>query len=132
MCKVEMIRALLHARLSAAVEEICVLLRTTIAQYEEELCRAKEENDRQRRQLDAVCGVRDRPRTADVSEEDLRHEHQELESPHVEEEKEDIATFPLTVIVKSEEGDGDHCRGSQAHGRSAPLLDGDDITSLLS
>lgn len=54
MCKVRMLRALLNQRLSAAVEEIFVMLERTIAEYEEELCRTREENERQRQLLDAV------------------------------------------------------------------------------
>lgn len=54
MCKVQMLRALLNQRLSAAVEEILVAVETTIAEYEEELCRSKEEIERQRQLLDAV------------------------------------------------------------------------------
>ncbi|XP_061611769.1 zinc finger protein 391-like [Phyllopteryx taeniolatus] len=132
MCKVEMIRALLHARLSAAVEEICVLLRTTIAQYEEELCRAKEENDRQRRQLDAVCGVRDRPRTAGNSR-GVHVEHQEPEcSRRIKEEaqEDEITTLPLAgVMLKSEDDEGEHSGGPRWRGLLAPLSDSDDVTS---
>ncbi|XP_077420522.1 uncharacterized protein LOC144050803 isoform X1 [Vanacampus margaritifer] len=54
MCKVEMLRTLLNQRLSAAVDEILVVFQRTITQYEEELCRTKEENVRQRQLLDAV------------------------------------------------------------------------------
>lgn len=54
MCKVEMLRALLNQRLSAAVEEILVVFERTIAEYEEELSRTKEENERQRKLLDAA------------------------------------------------------------------------------
>ncbi|XP_061620880.1 zinc finger and SCAN domain-containing protein 2-like isoform X2 [Phyllopteryx taeniolatus] len=54
MCKVEMLRALLNARLGAAVEEVVGVFQRTIAEYEEELGRTKEENERQRRQLAAV------------------------------------------------------------------------------
>ncbi|XP_029284285.1 gastrula zinc finger protein xFG20-1-like [Cottoperca gobio] len=54
MCKVQMLRALVKQRLTAAAEEIFVLFERTIAEYEEELCRSKEENERQRKLLDAV------------------------------------------------------------------------------
>lgn len=54
MCKVEMLRAFLNQRLSAAVDEIVVVFERTIAEYEEELCRTKEENERQRQLLDAI------------------------------------------------------------------------------
>ncbi|XP_077395970.1 uncharacterized protein LOC144032145 isoform X3 [Festucalex cinctus] len=133
MCKVQMLRALLNQRLSAAVEEIFVVFERTIAEYEEELCRTKEENRRQRQLLDAF--------TRAVVSEDLSTEQQELssrveqqepeaEAPCVKEEKEEHTIGqegePLQeleeeeillkrVIVKSndDEGDGDHCGGSK-------------------
>ena len=54
MSKVQLLRALVEQRLTAAVEEIFVLFERSIAEQEEELCRTKEENERQRRLLDAV------------------------------------------------------------------------------
>ena len=54
MCKVQMLRALVKQRLTAAAEEIFGLFERTIAEYEEELSRSKEENERQRKLLDAV------------------------------------------------------------------------------
>lgn len=54
MCKVQMLRELVERRLNVAVEEIFELFEKTIAEYEEELCRSKEENERQRELLDAV------------------------------------------------------------------------------
>ncbi|XP_057688139.1 zinc finger protein 287-like [Corythoichthys intestinalis] len=98
MCKVDMIRALLNARLSAAVEEICVVFERTIAEYEEELGRTKEENERQRQLLDAVDAVfrRDESRTADIS---LKEE--QGETPHIkdEEQEADITELPLTFVT---------------------------------
>ncbi|XP_068188666.1 zinc finger protein 37-like [Antennarius striatus] len=54
MSKGQMLRALVKQRLTAAAEEIFGLFERTIAEYEEELCRSKEENERQRELLDAV------------------------------------------------------------------------------
>ncbi|XP_053190787.1 uncharacterized protein LOC128374541 [Scomber japonicus] len=54
MSKVQMLRASVNQRLTAAAEEIFVLFERTIAEYEEELSRSKEENKRQRKLLDAV------------------------------------------------------------------------------
>ncbi|XP_049573104.1 zinc finger protein 260 [Syngnathus scovelli] len=53
---------------------------------------------------------------------------QELEVPHIKEEEQefDITTFPLTVIVKSED-DGDHCGGSETDSIPAPLSNCDDM-----
>ncbi|XP_049607815.1 gastrula zinc finger protein XlCGF8.2DB [Syngnathus scovelli] len=53
MCKVRMLRALVNERLNAAMEEIFGLFDRTIAEYEEELCRSKEEIERQRQLLDS-------------------------------------------------------------------------------
>ena len=54
MSKVQMLRASVTQRLTAAAEEIFVLFERSIAEYEEELSRSKEENERQRKLLDAV------------------------------------------------------------------------------
>ncbi|XP_054625811.1 zinc finger protein 436-like isoform X2 [Dunckerocampus dactyliophorus] len=147
MCKVQMLRALVNERITAAVEDIFVVLERTIAEYEEELSRTKEENERQRQQLDAVF-----KKTQDVSE-DLppeqqgwrsRVEQKEPQQPHVKEEDEGephegLEEFPvIRVIVKSEDEedkaprshmDGHHCGGSQADSLLAPLSDSDDTTS---
>ncbi|XP_068423121.1 gastrula zinc finger protein XlCGF26.1-like [Clinocottus analis] len=54
MCKVQMLRALVKQRLTAAAQEIFGLFERTIAEYEEELSASRDENERQRRLLDAV------------------------------------------------------------------------------
>ncbi|XP_061826899.2 uncharacterized protein [Nerophis lumbriciformis] len=54
MCQVQMLRVLVTRRLTAAVEDIFAVLERTIAEYEGELSRTKEENERQRQLLDAV------------------------------------------------------------------------------
>ncbi|XP_055088226.1 uncharacterized protein LOC117392730 isoform X2 [Periophthalmus magnuspinnatus] len=46
MCKRRTLRALVQERLTAAAEEIFALFERTIAEYEEELRRSKEENQR--------------------------------------------------------------------------------------
>ncbi|XP_061620933.1 zinc finger and SCAN domain-containing protein 2-like [Phyllopteryx taeniolatus] len=142
MCKVETLRALLNERLSAAVEEIVVVFERTIAEYEEELCRTKEENERQRQLLDAVFKPqvvlrRESSRKEYLPSEQLasisKLEPQEAEAPHIkeeeEEEKADITKLPLIgVSLKAddegeEKGDG----GSQADNLFAPLSDSEDI-----
>uniref|UniRef100_A0A672YH48 C2H2-type domain-containing protein n=1 Tax=Sphaeramia orbicularis TaxID=375764 RepID=A0A672YH48_9TELE len=52
--KVRILRSLVEQRLTAAAEEIFGLFERTIAEYEEELCQTKEENQRQRQILDCV------------------------------------------------------------------------------
>ncbi|XP_061670871.1 zinc finger protein 84-like isoform X2 [Syngnathoides biaculeatus] len=49
-----MLKALLSQRLSAAVEEIFVVFERTLAEYEEELSRTKDQNQWRRQLLDAV------------------------------------------------------------------------------
>ncbi|XP_053190767.1 oocyte zinc finger protein XlCOF7.1-like [Scomber japonicus] len=110
MSKVQMLRASVNQRLTAAAEEIFVLFERTIAEYEEELSRSKEENKRQRKLLDAVF----KPQLqlhravfpADVQQlletkEEVSPEQQERSSsldqeepdpPHIKEEQEEVWT----------------------------------------
>ncbi|XP_061877763.1 gastrula zinc finger protein XlCGF64.1-like [Entelurus aequoreus] len=111
MCKVEMLRVLVKQRLTAAVEEIFVVLERTIAEYEEELSRTKEENERQRQLLDALFNKHgEELHAADVSEEHLPPEQQEWSSGREQEEAQ-------PPHVKEEEGDysisqdGEHLEG---------------------
>ncbi|XP_051929695.1 gastrula zinc finger protein XlCGF57.1-like [Hippocampus zosterae] len=55
MCKVGILRELVKQRLNVAVEEIFGLVESAVAEYEDELCRTKEENERQRELLENVC-----------------------------------------------------------------------------
>ncbi|XP_077420911.1 uncharacterized protein LOC144051034 [Vanacampus margaritifer] len=126
MCKVEILRALLNQRLTAAVEEIFIVFERTIAEYEEELCRTKEENERQRQLLDAVFKPQVEFHNADISEDDLQPEQQEWnftveqqkpELAHVkeeeplsikeEEEQADVTNLPLTAAVVNIENEDD-------------------------
>ncbi|XP_061916155.1 zinc finger protein 664-like [Entelurus aequoreus] len=50
-----MLKELVKERLMAAADEIFGLFEGTIASYEAELCRTREENERQRQQLEAAC-----------------------------------------------------------------------------
>ncbi|XP_054625802.1 zinc finger and SCAN domain-containing protein 2-like isoform X2 [Dunckerocampus dactyliophorus] len=158
MCKVQMLRALVNERIAAAVAEIFAVLERTIAEYEEELCRTKDENERQRQLLAAVFEPRMESRGADVSEEDLppeqpgwisRVEQQEPRPPNIKEEEQpwtrqdaDVSRFPVTcVIVKSEEDDAEAQWSQRDHGQSeakrrseagslfAPVSDGDNAAS---
>ncbi|KAM6949807.1 uncharacterized protein PEZ65_019361 [Lycodopsis pacificus] len=114
MSKVEMLRSLVNQRLTAAAEEIFGLFERTIAEHEEELCRSKEENERQRKLLDAVFNSGVRKQSAHVQQllvvEEVPPEQQEWSSildqedpepphlkeqedpepPHVKEEQEDL------------------------------------------
>ncbi|XP_078131603.1 uncharacterized protein LOC144533887 isoform X3 [Sander vitreus] len=105
MSKVQMLRALVKQRLTAAAEEIFGLFERTIVEYEEELCRSKEENKRQRELLDAVYNPQLRLHRADVQlllvvKEEVPPEQQECSSrvdqqeqkppPQIKEEQEEL------------------------------------------
>ncbi|KAM9839128.1 uncharacterized protein ACBR49_017796 [Aulostomus maculatus] len=110
MCPVQMLRALVKQRLTAAAEEIFGLFERTIAEYEERLSRSREENERQRHLLDAVLKPQVRlhraVNPADVqqlleSKEEVPPEQQEWSSrveqeqpepPHIKEEQEELWT----------------------------------------
>ncbi|XP_061561732.1 zinc finger protein 84-like [Phycodurus eques] len=66
-----------------------------------------------------------------MSEDCVDSEQQAPEDPRFKEEDHEahITKFPLTAVMKGEEGDGDHRGGSQADGLLAPLSDCDDTTS---
>uniref|UniRef100_A0A672ZGE3 C2H2-type domain-containing protein n=1 Tax=Sphaeramia orbicularis TaxID=375764 RepID=A0A672ZGE3_9TELE len=128
--KVQILRLLVEQRLTAAAEEIFGLFERTIAEYEEELCRTKEENQRQRQILDCVWNPRVLLHKTDVQQllvvkEEVPPEQQEwnpivdqeepeLEPPHIKEEQEELWTsqevnitkFPSTSVpVKSKDDD---------------------------
>ncbi|XP_045914797.1 zinc finger protein 391-like [Micropterus dolomieu] len=105
MSKVQMLRGFINQRLTAAAEEIFGLFERTISEYEEELCRSKEENQRHRKLLDAVFQPEVRLHRADVqqllvSKEEVPPEQQQWsprldqedppESPHIKEEQEEL------------------------------------------
>ncbi|XP_035859541.1 gastrula zinc finger protein XlCGF57.1-like isoform X2 [Sander lucioperca] len=134
MSKVQMLRAFVNQRLTAAAEEIFELFVTTIAEYEEELGRSKEENEQQRKLLDAVCNPEVRLHRADaqqllVVKKEIKQE--DTKPPHIKEEQEELwisqegeqlqgleeadIKFPFTSVpVKSEE-DEEKAQSSQLH-----------------
>ncbi|XP_041664394.1 uncharacterized protein LOC121523540 isoform X2 [Cheilinus undulatus] len=54
MSQVQILRVFVNQRLTAAAEEIFELFERSIAEYEEQLSRSKEENERQQKLLDSV------------------------------------------------------------------------------
>ncbi|XP_056286153.1 protein TsetseEP-like isoform X2 [Pseudoliparis swirei] len=68
MSKAQMLRGVVNQRLTAAAQEICGLFEGTIAEYEEELCSLKEENERHRKLLHAVFNPEVRLQRADVQQ----------------------------------------------------------------
>ncbi|XP_030002813.1 zinc finger protein 182-like [Sphaeramia orbicularis] len=136
--KVEILRSFVEQRLTAAAEEIFGLFERTIAEYEEELCRTKEENQRQRQILDCVWNPRVLIHKTDVQQlsvvkEEVPPEQQEWnpivdqeesepETPHIKEEQEELWTsqevnitrFPSTPVpVKSKDDDEKKVKSSQ-------------------
>ncbi|XP_061894982.1 gastrula zinc finger protein xFG20-1-like [Entelurus aequoreus] len=133
MCKVQKLRVLMEQRLNAAVEEICALLERTMAEYEEELSRTKEEKERQSQVLEPLpqpCVDNAGLQQVSVKHQEVQSEqqegssnvgHSEPEPPHFKVEKVDvwaghdqeqlqgpeevyITNFPFTGIpVKSDE-----------------------------
>ncbi|XP_075947907.1 uncharacterized protein LOC142949910 isoform X3 [Anarhichas minor] len=115
MYKVQMLRCLLNQRLTAADEEIFGLFERTIAEYEEEVSALKEQNERQRKLLDAVYNPQLRLHRADVQqllvvkEEDTPEQQEwsssldqeDPEPPHIKEEQED----PEPPHIKEEQDD---------------------------
>uniref|UniRef100_A0A672ZGK4 C2H2-type domain-containing protein n=1 Tax=Sphaeramia orbicularis TaxID=375764 RepID=A0A672ZGK4_9TELE len=136
--KVQILRSLVEQRLTAAAEEIFGLFERTITEYEEELCRTKEENQRQRQILDCVWNPTVLSHKTDVQQlsvvkEDVPPEQQEWnpivdqeepepEPPHIKEEQEELWTsqeanitkFPSTPVpLKSEDDDEKKVKSSQ-------------------
>ncbi|XP_023253061.1 zinc finger protein 835-like [Seriola lalandi dorsalis] len=118
MSKAEMLRVSVSQRLTAAAEEIFRLFETTIAEYEEELCRSKLENERQRRLLDAVLKPEVRLHRAVLSA-DVQ---QGPELPHIKDEQEQLWSsqegeqLQGPVSLKSED-DAETARSSHLHQR---------------
>ncbi|KAM6903938.1 uncharacterized protein PEZ65_018717 isoform 2-T2 [Lycodopsis pacificus] len=103
MSKVQMLRCLVNQRLTAAAEEIFGVFERTIAEYEEQLSRSQEQNERQRKLLDTVFIPQLQLHRADVQQllvvkEEVPPEQQEWSSsldqedpepPHIKEDQED-------------------------------------------
>ncbi|XP_032393889.1 gastrula zinc finger protein XlCGF57.1 [Etheostoma spectabile] len=135
MSKVQMLNALVKQRLTAAVEEIFGLFERTIAEYEEERCRSKEENERQRKLLDAVFNPKLQLRRTDV--------HQLSASKDIERsslqglEGADITKLPLNLQQHTENqigdssepapGDSGGCRVTRAARSGLKSLEKDDV-----
>ncbi|XP_049424604.1 zinc finger protein 629-like [Epinephelus fuscoguttatus] len=136
MSKVQMLRSLVKQRLTAAAEEIFGLFERTIAEYEEELCRSKEENERQRKLLDAVFNPQLQLNEGDVQQllvvkEKVPPEQQEWSSsvdqedpepPHTKEDQED----PEPPHIKEEQEE----LWISQEGEQLQGLEEDDITKF--
>uniref|UniRef100_A0A3B3ZAU8 C2H2-type domain-containing protein n=1 Tax=Periophthalmus magnuspinnatus TaxID=409849 RepID=A0A3B3ZAU8_9GOBI len=142
MSQIRRLRAQVTERLTAAAHEICALFERTIAEYEEELSRSKEENQRKQRLLDSfgdrAGGSRlFRVQTHWFSPESRINEEtpetpqikEEAEEQSLKQEQEALPEF-TAVCVKSEEqssllqqgqtepreeAQGELCGGARAH-----------------
>ncbi|XP_057687966.1 uncharacterized protein LOC130913390 [Corythoichthys intestinalis] len=142
-----MLKELVRERLIAAADEIFELFERAIASYEEQLCRAREENERHRRQLEAVSKTQTVTKLQDIQPPTVHQEEPSSHlqsgssslSPHIKEENVseprfikqennhlDISELPLTgVPMESEDEDEPHRRISSGD-LLAPLSDTDD------
>ncbi|XP_077416810.1 uncharacterized protein LOC144048560 [Vanacampus margaritifer] len=152
-----MLKDLVRERLIAAADEIFGLFEKTIASYEEQLRRAREENERQRQQLEAVSmsqmmlsGEDVQPLTACQEEPSFQAQSEtstldwdHVRIPHVKEELEafDISKLPslpaTDVSVESEDDEAEPPEWSRFHplGRNADHHEGpppDDLFAPLS
>ncbi|XP_051929710.1 zinc finger protein 260-like [Hippocampus zosterae] len=110
MCKVRILRTLVTQRLNVAVEEIFELFERTIAEYEEELCRSKEERERQRQLMDALLNPQVRLRRADIQQVLMKSQEKVAE---VEQDEPEEPTH-----IKEEEREASSSRnGEQLHRR---------------
>ncbi|XP_061551044.1 gastrula zinc finger protein xFG20-1-like [Phycodurus eques] len=104
-----MLKELVRERLIAAADEIFGLFEKTIASYEEELCRAREENEQQRQQLEAVCKTQIVLRVEDVQQLIGHPPQQQLQSSCLDEEHPQPPCVneedPQPLHVKEEEED---------------------------
>ncbi|XP_037332082.2 zinc finger protein 7-like [Pungitius pungitius] len=91
MSKVHVLRYLVKQRLAEAAEEIFGLFERTIAEYEEEASRIKEDNERLKKRLHPVLNPKVHIEREDVQQLFVPKEEQQEdpESPHIKEEPED-------------------------------------------
>ncbi|XP_061534027.1 interleukin-17 receptor A isoform X2 [Phycodurus eques] len=124
MCKVRMLRALVARRLTEAADDIFGLFERTITEYEEELCRSKEENERQRQLLDTFLKssvqvhVQDIPQPTDMKEEVTLDRH-EWSASAKEQETLESRHIKVEEVWTNPEGETGNRPGDEV--RSSPL-----------
>ncbi|KAL6101514.1 uncharacterized protein ACO6RY_16745 [Pungitius sinensis] len=84
MSNVQMLRSLVNQRLTNGEEEIFALFETTIAEYEEQAAKLKEENERLKKLVNAVSNPRLRLHTTDIEQLLLIKDEPQECSPGVE------------------------------------------------
>ncbi|XP_041665739.1 gastrula zinc finger protein XlCGF57.1-like [Cheilinus undulatus] len=148
MSRVETLRVFVTQRLTTAAEEIFGLFERTIAEYEEQLCRFKEEQTRKQELQDHVLNPPLLSHRADLQQlsgkEEDPSEQQEWSStldqggikpPHIKEEEEELwssqdgleevftTKFPFTSVPVKTEDDGDKTQSSQLHELQTALME---------
>ncbi|XP_049619354.1 gastrula zinc finger protein XlCGF42.1 [Syngnathus scovelli] len=111
-----MLKELVRERLIAAADEIFGLFERTMASYEEQLCRAREESERQRRQLEIIYSTQI-VRRGEATEEDdkpavhLKEVEERPQPIYVKEEEEEakVSKFPLTALYTEIKNKEDEC-----------------------
>ncbi|XP_077355456.1 uncharacterized protein LOC144003262 [Festucalex cinctus] len=116
-----MLKDLVRERLIAAADEILGLFEAAIASYEEQLCRAREETERHRQKVEAVCKSQVVIRMEDVQRMISHHAHHPRLREHpqrpLKEEKE------ASAIMLPQEQPAElphHSRSGEQRGESAP------------
>ncbi|XP_037332081.2 zinc finger and SCAN domain-containing protein 31-like [Pungitius pungitius] len=119
MSKVQMLRCLVKQRLTEAAEEIFGLFERTIAEYEEEVSRLKEDNERLKKYLHAVFNPEVRIQRADLQQLFVLREDQQAnqEPSHINEEQlQGLEEADMTAsfdLLKSE--DDEDVQSTQLH-----------------
>ncbi|XP_054628937.1 uncharacterized protein LOC129179564 isoform X2 [Dunckerocampus dactyliophorus] len=122
-----MLKELVKERLMAAADEIFALLERTMASYEEELSRTREENERQRQQLEAVyktqfvLQIEGAQQVIGHQEEHPPQPQQDPQTPHVKEEAEEVwPTQEGECLLRRPAGDWSSRRTSPSAAARSP------------
>ncbi|XP_077571339.1 uncharacterized protein LOC144195513 [Stigmatopora nigra] len=137
-----MLRDMVRQRLIVAADEIFALFERTITSYEEQLCGAREESERQRRLLEEVYNTQNAIHIQEASEFREKEEAPELSVIKQEKEETDINEFNLTgdnEDVQASQWQRFHCQSpvedprvdSPADNLLAPLSDSSNPEELL-
>ncbi|KAK7889175.1 hypothetical protein WMY93_024735 [Mugilogobius chulae] len=133
MCeKVDILRALVSERLTAAAEEIFALVERTIVEYEAELCRSKEENQRKQQLLDALLDAQLHTTTTTTTQSvqmdlfppelSVKQElsettkiKEEPEEQRLRQEKEQLPEFTAVCVKSEDQIRGEHCAEAETN-----------------
>uniref|UniRef100_A0A3Q2Z0N6 C2H2-type domain-containing protein n=1 Tax=Hippocampus comes TaxID=109280 RepID=A0A3Q2Z0N6_HIPCM len=144
-----MLQKLVRERLLAAADEIFGLFERTIASYKEQLCRAREETERHRRQMEAVCSAQIVLRIDDDQQHGESSNLEYPQPPRMKEEEEEAHVSKLPLAAARAESDaseykppkssqvhhqspsGDHCGAPLPDDLLAPLSDCDGTDESL-